>query len=71
MKELCKGDLVVVIEPMPNWSWLKYHTGDLGFVLDIKDYEYGFRVTTVYFFRTGAFEKVPDHFLARIEDGNR
>tara|TARA_A100001515_G_C4583436_1_gene213703 strand:+ start:1870 stop:2085 length:216 start_codon:yes stop_codon:yes gene_type:complete len=66
-----KGDLVIVIEPLPNWSWLKYHTGDLGFVLDLRDYEYGFRVTTVYFFRTGEFEKVPDHFLSRIDNGNR
>ena len=50
MEEISKGDLVVVIEPMPNWSWLKYHTGDLGIVLDIRDYKYGFKVTKIYSF---------------------
>ena len=54
---------------MPTWSWLNYHTGDLGIVLDIRDYKYGFKVTKIYFFRTDAFEKVPDHFLSRINNG--
>ncbi len=69
MEKISKGDLVVVVEPMPNWSWLNYHTGDLGIVLDIRDYKYGFKVTKIYFFRTDAFEKVPDHFLSRIDNG--
>ena len=71
MSVLNKGDLVIVIEPMPNWSWMKYHTGDLGIILDLRDYQYGFRVTSVYFFKSGVVEKVPDHFLAEVFSGKR
>jgi hypothetical protein len=71
MTELVKGDMVIVIEDLPAWSWLKYHTGDIGIIIDLKDYQYGFRVTTIYFFISGATEKVPDHFLSRVSDGER
>ena len=69
MRELSKGDLVIVIEPMPNWSWLNYHTGDLGIVMDLRDYKYEFKVTTVFFFKTEAIEKVPDYFLIGVYGG--
>ena len=71
MRELNKGDLVIVIEPMPNWSWLNYHTGDLGIIMGLRDYKYNFRVVEVYFFNSGIVEKVPDHFLSGVFNGER
>ena len=71
MKRLNEGDLVIVVEPMPTWSWLNYHTGDLGIILKLKEYKHGFRIVEVYFFMSGNVEKVPDHFLSRVFDGDR
>ncbi len=71
MKKLNEGDLVIVIEPMPNWSWLNYHTGDLGIIVRLRNYKYNFRVVEVYFFKSGNIEKVPDHFLSGVPNGDR
>ena len=71
MKEFHEGDLVIVVEPMPNWSWLNYHTGDIGIVVKLENYQYGFRIVCVYFFESSEIEKVPDHFLLRIDNGDR
>ena len=71
MKKLSEGDLVIVVEPMPNWSWLNYHTGDLGIVVKLREYKHSFRIIDVYFIKSGNIEKVPDHFLSGVVNRDR
>jgi len=69
--DFSKGDLVIVVEPFPKWKWMNYTTGDIGIIIEMRDYQYGFRIARVFFLKTSNVESVPDHFLLRIEDGER
>ena len=71
MANFNKGDLVIVVEPFPRWEWMNYTTGDIGIIIEMRDYQYGFRVARVFFLKTSSVESVPDHFILRVEDGGR
>lgn len=64
-----KGDLVVIIEELPNWNWLSYRTGDMGVLMEIRDYGplYEFKIFRVFLLKTERIESIPEHFLASVE----
>ena len=71
MVDFSKGDLVIVIEPFPKWKWMNYTTGDIGIIIEMRDYQYGFRIARVFFLKTSNVESVPDHFLSRVKNADR
>ena len=66
------GDLVVVIYPYMDWDWQRYKIGDIGIVMDIRDYS-NYTVTKVKLFRTSMVESIPLDYIALLgdKDGNR
>ena len=66
------GDLVVVIYPYMDWDWQRYKIGDIGIVMDIRDYT-NYTVTKVKLFRTSMVESIPLDYIALLgdKDGNR
>lgn len=59
------GDLVEVVESLPEWGWLSFKTGDIGIVREIRDYGplYDYRIIRVYLPRMDRIESIPEHFL--------
>ena len=58
-----EGDLILITETFPEWDWLEYTTGDTGFVVRVRDYNYGFLILDVFFFRKEIQVPVPDYFV--------
>ena len=65
------GDLVVVIYPYMDWEWQRYKIGDLGIVMEIKDYP-NYTVAKVKLFRTRMLESIPIDYIALLgeKDGS-
>ena len=63
------GDLVVVIYPYMDWDWQRYKIGDIGIVMDIKDYS-NYTVVRVKLFRTNMVESIPLDYVAHLGDKN-
>ncbi len=63
-----KGDLILVTEEFPDWDWLDYTTNDIGIVMRVRDYNYGFLILDVYFFRNEIQVPVPDYFTELLSD---
>ena len=65
-------DLVVVIYPYMDLDWQRYKIGDIGIVMDIRDYS-NYTVTKVKLFRTSMVESIPLDYIALLgdKDGNR
>lgn len=65
MKE---GDLVIVVEPLPDWNWLDYSLGSIGII--IRDRSIGRSsidaILEVYFFETQVKVPVPKQFLSTL-----
>jgi len=60
------GDLVEVVFRLPNWEWLRYKTGDIGIVVDIRDYGalYDYRIFRVFIISEQRIESIPETHLA-------
>ena len=65
------GDLVVVIYPYMDWEWQRYKIGDIGIVMQIKDYP-NYTVAKVKLFRTRMLESIPIDYIALLgeKDGS-
>lgn len=65
------GDLVVVIYPYMDWDWQRYKIGDIGIVMQIRDYS-NYTVAKVKLFRTSMVESIPLDYIALLgdKDGN-
>lgn len=65
------GDLVVVIYPYMDWEWQRYKIGDLGIVMQIKEYP-NYTVAKVKLFRTRMLESIPIDYIALLgeKDGS-
>lgn len=50
-------------EQFPDWEWLEYTTNDIGIVMSIRDYNYGYLVLEVYFFSKEQTTTVPSYFI--------
>ena len=61
------GDLVVVIYPYMDWDWQRYKIGDIGIVMDIRDYS-NYTVAKVKLFRTSMVESIPLDYIALLGD---
>ena len=66
------GDLVVVIYPYMDWDWQRYKIGDIGIVMDIRDYS-NYVVAKVKLFRTNMVESIPVDYIVHLgdKDGSR
>lgn len=62
-----KGDLVIVLEKMPNWDWLPYCEGDIGFVVEKLSFFKSMPCVKVYFFKSQKAEAVPEEYLMILE----
>ena len=62
------GDLVVVTEQFPDWDWLEYTTNDIGVVTKIRDYNFGFLILDIYFFRNKIQTTIPEYFVKQLSD---
>ena len=63
------GDLVVVIYPYMDWDWQRYKIGDIGILMEIRDYS-SYTVAKVRLFRTDIIESIPLDYLALLGDVN-
>ena len=63
------GDLVVVIYPYMDWEWQRYKIGDLGVVIEIKEFP-SYSVARVKLFRTGILETIPLDYIALLGNKN-
>lgn len=63
-----KGDLILVTEKLPDWDWLDYTTNDIGIVMRVRDYNYGFLILDIYFFRNEIKTTIPDYFTEPLAD---
>ena len=63
------GDLVVVIYPYMDWDWQRYKIGDIGILMEIRDYS-SYTVAKVRLFRTEVVESIPLDYLALLGDKN-
>jgi len=60
------GDLVEVIQDLPDWDWLSFKTGDIGIIVDIRDYGslYDYRIFRVFIVSRQRIESIPETYLA-------
>lgn len=69
MKE---GDLIIVVESLPDWYWLTYTTGHVGIVIkkrtNIIDTNYP--ICEVFFFHSEEAHPVPEHFIRLLSEIN-
>lgn len=65
---LKKGEVVIVNHRRLIWGWLSYRNEDIGYIKDIKDYGYEYKIARVFLFRTQKVESVPCCFLLRLEE---
>ena len=65
------GDLVVVVYPYMDWEWQRYKIGDLGIVMEIKEYP-NYTVAKVKLFRTRMLESIPIDYIVLLgeKDGS-
>ena len=65
------GDLVVVVYPYMDWDWQRYKIGDLGIVMQIKEYP-NYTVAKVKLFRTRMLESIPIDYIVLLgeKDGS-
>ena len=65
------GDLVVVVYPYMDWEWQRYKIGDLGIVMQIKEYP-NYTVAKVKLFRTRMLESIPIDYIVLLgeKDGS-
>ena len=65
------GDLVVVVYPYMDWDWQRYKIGDLGIVMEIKEYP-NYTVAKVKLFRTRMLESIPIDYIVLLgeKDGS-
>lgn len=66
------GDLVIVVESLPDWYWLTYTTGHIGIirktrvnVVDSID-----PICEVFFFHSEEVHPVPEHFIRLLSEIN-
>ncbi len=66
------GDLVIVVESLPDWYWLTYTTGHIGIirktrvnVVDSID-----PICEVFFFHNEEVHPVPTSFIRKLDDLN-
>ena len=64
-----RADLVIVIYPYMDWDWQRYRIGDLGIVIEIRDYS-THAVARVRLFRTGVTESIPIEYISKLGDKN-
>ena len=63
------GDLVVVVYPYMDWEWQRYKIGDLGIVMQIKEYP-NYTVAKVKLFRTRMLESIPIDYIVLLGEKN-
>lgn len=63
------GDLVVVVYPYMDWEWQRYKIGDLGIVMEIKEYP-NYTVAKVKLFRTRMLESIPIDYIVLLGEKN-
>lgn len=63
------GDLIVVLYPYMDWEWQRYKIGDIGIVMEIKDFS-SYTVAKVRLFRTDKIESIPLDYIALLGDKN-
>ena len=63
-----KGDLVIITEELPNWDWLSYRMGDMGILMETRDYGplYEYRICKIFLLRTEKIESIPENFLSYV-----
>ena len=66
MKE---GDLVIVVESLPDWYWLTYTTGHIGIITKKRTNVIDTTVE-VFFFHNEEIHPVPENFIRLLSELN-
>lgn len=62
------GALVIVIENFPDWDWLRYKTGQVGIIKNIRRGFDRSLMLDVYFFETMRVEPIPSYYVEILEE---
>ena len=62
------GDLVIVVESLPDWHWLTYTTGHVGIFMKVRGTTIGASdpVCEIFFFHSEEVHPVPTSFLRSL-----
>jgi len=66
------GDLIIVIESLPDWYWLTYTTGHVGIILKKRTNVVNATnpICEVFFFHSEEVHPVPEHFIRTLGEIN-
>ena len=69
MKE---GDLIIVVESLPDWYWLTYTTGHIGIIIQKRTnvIDTNYPICEVFFIHSEEVHPVPEHFIRLLSEIN-
>ena len=67
---MMRGDLVVIVESLPDWSWLTYTTGHIGIVRKIRGNIIDSRdpIYEIFFLHSSQTYPVPKSFMRLLSE---
>jgi len=67
-----KGDLIVIVEVLPNWSWSTYTTGHIGLVREIRANTINSRdpIYEIFFFHSRQTHPVLKSFMKPLDESD-
>ena len=64
------GDLIIIVESLPDWSWSTYATGHIGLIVDIRVATVDARdpIYEIFFFHNQATHPVLMSFMKLLSE---
>jgi|TARA_R110001632_G_scaffold67248_2_gene157964 hypothetical protein len=64
------GDLIIIVESLPDWSWSTYTTGHIGLIIDIRVGTIDARdpIYEIFFFHSQATHPVLMSFMKLLSE---
>ena len=69
---MIEGDLIIVVESLPDWYWLTWTTGHVGIVVKKRRNVINpiNPIVEVFFFHNEEIHPVPEHFIRLLSEIN-
>lgn len=69
---MIEGDLIIVVESLPDWYWLNWTTGHIGVIVKKRANVINTRtpICEVFFFHNEEIHPVPEHFMRTLVEIN-
>lgn len=66
------GDIIIVVESLPDWYWLTYTTGHIGIIIKKRKnvIDTNYPICEVFFFHNEEIHPVPEHFIRLLSEIN-